>query len=114
MKKIHSLQRILQKAPHIAGASPYERGRVGEQVSGIADRASVLAKYQAASRRPGPSKREGNWRSGVCAFVKQPIAVFCGRKLLMAVLTCGYYARRSSAANDGIFGVAVWAVEALT
>ena len=52
--------------------------------------------------------------SGVCTLVKQPFVMFYRRKFLIAVLTCGYYARRSSAANDGIVGVAVRAAEALT
>jgi hypothetical protein len=52
--------------------------------------------------------------SGIFALVNQPFAVFCRREVLIAILASRYYAWRSSAANVGIFGVAVWAAEALT
>jgi hypothetical protein len=51
--------------------------------------------------------------SGVFALVNQPFAVFCRRKVLIAVLACQNYARSALAANDGIFGVAEWAAKAL-
>src|SRR5580692_9310407 len=49
-----------------------------------------------------------------CTLVKQPRAVFCRRKFLIAVLTCRHYARRGLAANDDIFRVAARAAEAVT
>jgi hypothetical protein len=52
--------------------------------------------------------------SGVFALVNQPFAVFCRRKVLIAVLACRNYARSALAANDGIFCVAEWAAKALT
>jgi hypothetical protein len=50
--------------------------------------------------------------SGVGALIKQPFAGFSRRKLLIAIVTRRYYARRGLAANDGVFGVASWTAEA--
>jgi hypothetical protein len=55
--------------------------------------------------------RYGIWRSGVRAFVKQPVAVILRYELLIAVLACGNDARRGLASKDRIFGVAERAAE---
>src|SRR5579862_4789219 len=52
-------------------------------------------------------------RSGVRALVKEPFAAFRSRKLLIVGLARWDHARRRLAADDGIFGVAARAAEAL-
>jgi hypothetical protein len=56
----------------------------------------------------------GVWRSGVRAFVKQPVVVISRHKLLIAVLACRYDARRGWASEDRIFGMAERAAEVST
>ena len=53
----------------------------------------------------------GYWRSGVRAFVKQPVAVISRHKLLIAVFARRYDARRGLASKNRIFGVAERAAE---